>query len=169
MRKIHNNIRQQRGKKALQTKRAKFHADTGFVQNLLCKFWHPPVCQHYKSETGCIYGRKGFFRHVEADGQPSKKVEEKRCEGPVAFLKESIHLGCVSQDSHPRKFVLREEGKLGSTHSVIFSNGTWHQVKILERKGPSQGIIPKCESHERSRCAPKFEERCARRVPWDWA
>ena len=34
---------------------------------------------------------------------------------------ESIHLGCVSQDSHPRKSFLRREGNLGSDHAVKFS------------------------------------------------
>ena len=56
---------------------------------------------------------------------------------------------------------------------------TWHQTKIRKRKGPSQGIIQKCEPHERSPCAPKLgersneenlhQERCARRAAWDLA
>ena len=32
----------------------------------------------------------------------------------------------------------------GSKHAVNFSKGTWHQIEIRERKGPSRGIIPKC-------------------------
>ena len=65
------------------------------------------------------------------------------------------------------------------THAVKFSKDTWHQIKIRERKGPSRGIIQKCEPHERSLCAPKFwersheetlhQERCAHRVAWDLA
>ena len=58
------------------------------------------------------------------------------------------------------------------------AKGTWHQVKIRKRKGPSQGIIQKCAPHERSLCASKFgekshgetlQERCARRDAWDLA
>ena len=66
---------------------------------------------------------------------------------------------------------------MGSKHTVKFSKGTWHQMKIGARKGPSLGIIQKCESHEHRPCAPKFGERsheetlqqegCARRVAWD--
>ena len=66
---------------------------------------------------------------------------------------------------------------MGSKHAVKFSKGTWHQIKIRERKGPSRGIVQKCAPHERSPCAPKFEERsqeetlhqegCARRAAWD--
>ena len=88
-------------------------------------------------------------------------------------------MGCVSQDYYLRKSFLREEGQRGSNHTVKFSKGTWHHIEIRERKGPSRGIIQKCEPHERSPCAPKFgersheetlhQERCARRVAWDLA
>ena len=136
------------------------------------------MCLNYKSETGCACGKKCRFRHVEIDSQPSRKSNKSRGKGSVALLKESIQLG-VSQDSHPRKSILRKEGKLGSKHTVKFSKGTWHHIKIRERKGPSRGFIHKCEPHERNLCAPKFEERsqeetlhqerCARRAAWDLA
>ena len=119
-----------------------------------------------------------IFRHVEAQSKPSKMSKKGGAKGSVALLKESAQLGCVSQDSYPRKSIPREEGNLGSKHAVKFSKGTWHQ-KIRERKGPSRGIIQKCEPHERSPCAPKFgersheetlhQERCARRAAWDLA
>ena len=32
---------------------------------------------------------------------------------------------CVSEDSYPRKSILREEGKYGTKHAVKFSKGTW--------------------------------------------
>ena len=77
------------------------------------------------------------------------------------------------------QLILCEQGNLGSQHTVKFSKGSWHQIKIRERKGPSRGIIPKCAPHERSPCAPQFgersqdetlhQERCARRVAWDLA
>ena len=63
---------------------------------------------------------------------------------------------------------------MGSNHTVNFSKGTWHHRKILERKGPSRGVIPKCDP-----CAPRVgertqdetldQERCAHRVPWNLA
>ena len=95
------------------------------------------------------------------------------------MFKESTELGCVAKFSFPRKSILREPGKIGSKHRVKFSKGTWHQINIRERKGPSRGIIPKCELHERSPCAPKFgersheetltQERCARKAAWHLA
>ena len=129
-----------------------------------CKFWHPPVRQNYKSDTGCIHGRKCFFRPVEAG-----------VKGSVALRKESTPFGCVSQeDSCPSKSILREQGQLGSKHTVKFSKGTWHQREIWERKSPSRTIFQKCEPHERGLCARRLAERtqdetlqqdrCARRV-----
>ena len=88
---------------------------------------------------------------------PAKKSKDDGAKGSVALLKESTQLGCVSQDSYPRKSILRKRGKLGSENAVKFSKSTWHNIKkIRERKGPSREIIQKCE---RSPCATKFEER----------
>ena len=103
--------------------------------------------------------RKCSFRHVEAGETPSKRSKKGGARGSVAILKEATQLGCVSQDSHPRKSIQREPGKLGSKHAVKFSKGTWHQIKIRETKGPSRSVIQKCEPLVRSLCAPKFEER----------
>ena len=124
-----------------------------------CKFWHPLVCQNYKYEIGCKYGRKCFFRHVEAEERPSKKSKKGGAKGSVALLKESTQLGCVSQDSYPICSTLREDGKFGSKRAVKFSKGTWHQITVRARKGPSRGTIPNCEPQERSPCAPKFGEK----------
>ena len=46
-----------------------------------------------------------------------------------------------------------------SNCTVTFSMGTWHLIKIRERKSPSRGVIQKCELHVRSSCDPKCEER----------
>ena len=55
-------------------------------------FWHPPVCQDYKSENGCTIGRKCFFRHIEAEEKPSKKSKEGGAKGLDALLKDSTIL-----------------------------------------------------------------------------
>ena len=107
----------------------------------------------------------------------NKKSKKGGARGSVAIVKEFTQLGCVSQDSYPRKSSLREPGMLGSKHTVHFSKGTCHQIKNRERKGPSRGIIQKCAPHVCSPCAPKFEdrsheeilnqERCSRKAAWD--
>ena len=81
-------------------------------------------------------------------------------------------MGCVSQDSEPSKKSIPRK-------SVTFSEGTCHHIKFRERKGPSQGVIQKCEPQERNPCAPRLEDRtrqetlhqarCARREAWDLA
>ena len=119
-------IRQTKGEKNSQTQ-AKKEAIQTKGANPSCRFGHPPVCQNYKSETGCIHGRKCFFRHVEAEGKPNIKSKKGSAKGSVANMEESTRLGCLSQDSYPRKSILREKGKLGSKHAVKFSEGTWHQ------------------------------------------
>ena len=108
--------------KAPQTKGEKFRAVANIVKNPSRKFWHPPVCQNCKSETGCKFGRTCFCSHVEAEEQPRKKSKEGGAKGSVVLLKQSTHVGCVSRDSYPRKSILREEGKFGSQRAVKFSN-----------------------------------------------
>ena len=141
---------------------------------ILCKFlakckipsrsyWHPPVCHTHTSHSGCKYGEKCQFRHNNAEETPSKKSKKGSAKGSVALLKKSPNCGCASQDSYPKKSILQKVRKKGSNasagHTVKFSGGTWHQIKIRERKGPPRGTIQKCEPHERNPCAPRFEER----------
>ena len=52
-----------------------------------------------------------------------QKAKERWCKGSAAKLKESTQLGWASQDSYPRKSILRERGKLRSKHTVKFTNG----------------------------------------------
>ena len=47
------------------------------------------MCQNYKSETRCTYGRKCFFRHVEAEEKPNRRSKKDGAKGSVALLKES--------------------------------------------------------------------------------
>ena len=106
------------------------------------------------------------------------KSRRKLVEISVALLKESIQLECVSQYCLQKKSILQEIGKLGSNHAVKFSKSTMRHAKILERKGPSQGIAQNCVPQERIPWAPKFEERtqdeilrlerCASELPGTW-
>ena len=110
------------------------------------------------SESRCKYGDKCKFLHTEAGGQPKKKSKKVGAQGSVASLKDfSIGL-CVPRLSSG-KFILREDGKLGSNHTGKFSKTTMRPVKIREKKGQSQGIIHKCEPQERNPWTPKFDER----------
>ena len=63
--------------------------------------------------------------------------------GSVAILKESVQLGCVSQDSYPRKSIPRESGMLGSKHTVTFSKGTWDQIKKFGKETVHREVLSK--------------------------
>ena len=81
--------------------------------NQSCDQWHLPVCQNYKSESGCKYGDKCRFRHNEVDGQQSKKSKKGAGKGSVACRSPYNWVACL-------KILIREgsiqrkEGKLGS-------------------------------------------------------
>ena len=97
--------------------------------------------------------------------KPSKKSKKCGAKGSVAILKASIQLVCVSQDSYPRKYILRGSGKLGSKHTVKLSKGTWHK-KNRERKGPSRRVIQwrkayklkRSDEQATGRLQPKFQK-----------
>ena len=107
--------------KVFLEKEVELRAEISFGEkcsNPACNLWHPPVCYNYKSKSGCTYGEHCKFRHVEVDGQPSKKSKKSVGKGSVALLKESTQLGYVSHDSHPRRPFLRKEGEFGSNRTV---------------------------------------------------
>ena len=90
---------------------------------------------------------------------PAKGQRSVVTKGSVAILKESTQMGFVPQESYAIISIPREPGKLGSKHAIKFSKSPWHQIVTRERKGPSRGIIQKCEPQERLPCALKSGER----------
>ena len=54
-----------------------------FCKSPSCKFWHPPVCQNYKSEKGCVHGDKCPHqlrrpRLTKGEKTPQKKIRQQR-------------------------------------------------------------------------------------------
>ena len=74
------------------------------------------------------------FDTLRPDVQPSKKLKKSGVKGSVALFKNSIQFGCVSQEIYRREDILRKTGKLRSNCTVTFSKGTWHHIKIRERR-----------------------------------
>ena len=95
-----------------------------------CNFGHPAMCLNYKSESGCKYGDKCRFRHVEADRRSSKTSKKSDMKRSVALLKDAVQLGCVSQDSHPNTSVARKERKIGikSHRQILQGHVAPHQT-----------------------------------------
>ena len=140
------------------------------------------MCRDYKSESRRINVNNCLFRHVDGEEKPSKRSKSESTQGALAILKEKKVPGCVSQNSDPKKSILRKAGQTrlnASADTVKFSGRTWYEIQIRERKGASRCVIQKGEPHERYPCAPKFEERtpeetsrqeeCARKAVWDLA
>ena len=70
--------------------------------NPLCDSWHPPVCQNYKTQSGCRFGGKCSFLHREAERQPNRRTKNGGGKASVALVKNVKQLRCVFQDvGHP--------------------------------------------------------------------
>ena len=127
--------------------------------------------------------KKCLCRHADGEEKPTKRSKKESTQGAVAILKHGKVQGCISQNSQPKKSILRKAEQVRGTRfggrTVKFSGRTWYEIRIRETKGPSLGIIQKGDTHERNPCAPKFEERtpeetsrqedCARNAAWDLA
>ena len=96
------------------------------------------------------------LRLMDSPAKSRRKVVRK---DQFALLKESIQLGCVSQDFYPKKSILRKGGKLGLNHTIKLSKGTWHHIKIREGKRPSRGVIQKLNLTSAIRALPDLSER----------
>ena len=71
----------------------------------------PPVCRGYKSGNRCIHGNNCLYRHADGEEKPSKRSKSESTQEAVAILKEKKVQGCVSQNSDPKKSILRNTGK----------------------------------------------------------
>ena len=109
-------------------------------------------------------------------GEAQQKIKEGWCERISCFI-EGVLL-CVlrflSENIYSQEW--RKIGIKTRRHSL---HGHVAPKIIRERKGPSRRVIEKCEPHERSPCAPRFEERSheepskqeswAHKAAWDLA
>ena len=147
--------------KALQTKEAKFRADTEIVIVRHVAIGILPCDKTTSLRLDANLATSAIFdtlRQIE----PSKKSKKGGAKGSVALSKESIQLGCVPQDSHQRNlFHVKKKIAIKTRRQIL--QGHLAPKKNRERKGPSQGVIQKCEPHERSPCAPKFGKDHMRR------
>ena len=73
-------------------------------------------------------------------------MEKNGGKGSVFFQKESVQMGCVSQDS-------REQIKPSNSRSAPDTKSKFGRERAIAR------YIKKCELHERNPCAPRFEEK----------
>ena len=58
-------------------------------------------------------GKSAIFDMLTADVMPSKKSKKGGAKGSIALLKESVQLGCVSQNSYQEKIRPTRRKKIG--------------------------------------------------------
>ena len=120
--------------KALQTTGAKFRADTETVIIRHAVFGILPYVKTASLRLDAHLATNAIFdmlRQMRSPARSQRKVVRK---DQVTLLRESVQMGCVSQD----------------THAVKFSNGTWHQIKIRAGSSTLWNPSPKssCEGEE---------------------
>ena len=130
-----------------------------YAENPSCKVWHPPVCQNYKSEKGCILGDKCHCRHVEAEGKAQQKVKERWCER-ISCIIEGVYTSgfCILRFLSDNVYFHVNKGDgdrstpSNSPRHLAPNQNSWKKGSIARNN-------PKCAPQERCRCAPKFVER----------
>ena len=112
-----------------------------------CDYRHPTVCRNHKSGNRCIHGNSCLNRHADGEEKPSRRSKSESTQGAVAILKEEKVKGCVSQNSGPKKSILRKAGqtRLNASvgHTIKFSRCTWYEVQIPEKKRATSRCYPK--------------------------
>ena len=112
------------------------------------------MCRNYKSERRCFYGSNCLFRHADGEEGLRKRSKKESTHGAVAILKHRKVQGCVSQNSDPKKSILRKAGQARGNASagrtMRFSGRTRYEIRIRDTKGPSLGINQKGDTHERN-------------------
>ena len=103
------------------------------------------MCRNYKSGNRCTHGNDCLYRYAGGGEKPSKRSKSESTQGAVAILKEKVQ-GCVSQNSDPKKSILRKAGQ------TRLSASAGHAIKILRTQVRSSNWGKK---RAISRCYPK--------------
>ena len=116
------------------TREVRLYAFSKIVKNRPVNFGIFPCVRITGHQKDACMGNNAIFDRLR-ERKSQQQVKERWCERISCIIEGVYTIGvfCVS----------REQGRLGSKHAVTFSNGTWHQIKIRDRKGPSRGIIQK--------------------------
>ena len=59
----------------------------GTCNNSFCERWHPPEWLFYKTKSGCRFGEKCSYAHLQVDEQPTKRSKTNKDKSAVAMLK----------------------------------------------------------------------------------
>ena len=121
-------------------KRSKIPCRNRNCNNPSCSYWHPPVRQNYKSETGCIFGNKCFFdmlRQMRSPAKSQRKVVRRiSCiTGGVYTIGLCIH---APSDSPEAPGTNKNSGQTGSTEELFESVCLMSVVLARPKDAPAE-------------------------------
>ena len=117
-----------------------------YCKNPSCNCWHRPVCQNYKSETGCVFWQKMLFSTRWGGGESQQGVEEWWCKWN----------SCSIQGNHSIRMRVSR-----SSSRKIYSMGR-RNVEIKSRRKIIQEQFGTKENSGK-------KGSLARSYPWLWA
>ena len=127
-----------------------------FCKKPSCKFWHPPEYLNYKSERKDVY--------MVTNANSNKKSKKGGAKGSVATSKESFQLGCVSQDSCPRRSIPREKKENWDQNTPSKCTRAPGTKLKFGKERVHREVLSTIVRLMSSPCAPKFEEDHTRRL-----
>ena len=140
-------------------------AITHFVKNgSFCEKWHPPECLFNKTKSGCRFGEKCSFAHL--DEQPTKRSKTNDDKSAVAMLKkgdwqegEPVTDECHDRPGKPGK---RSDKKLGQNSSKRQSSDARQLGCVFQDMTPPKSILLKSTDMPKPIQRVKFTKDVAR-------
>ena len=91
----------------------------------------------------CICGSNCLYRHTDGEENPSKKSKKESTQGAVAILKKKKRKiqGCVSQNSGPKKSILRKAEKTRLNASAGHTKKYQEELGTKFKSGKEKGHL----------------------------
>ena len=109
--------------------------------------WHPPECVFYKTKSGCRFGEKCSYAHLQDDEQSTKRSKKNEDKCAVAILKKGdLHESeLVVNYGHDRSGQLdkRRVKKLGRRSSQRRSSDARQLGCVFQDMTPPKSILRK--------------------------
>ena len=133
----------------------------GTCNNPFCGKWH-----HYKTKSGCQFGKKCSFAHRQVDEQPTKRSKSNSDKSAVAMLekcnwqeREFVSVACHDRTGQPVK---RSDKKLGQNSSKRRFSDARQLGCVFQDMTPPKSILRKSTDMPRPIQRVKFTKAIAR-------
>ena len=174
-----NYFMQQKGRKASRTRSPRGRSSSGRLSRWPCKYypkgtcdnsfceeWHPPECLFYKTKSGCRFGEKCSYAHLQVDEQPTKNSNKNDDKSAVAILKkgdrqerEPVADDCHDRSGKPGK---GSDKKLGQNSSKRQITDARQLGCVFHHTEPPKSILRKSSDMPKPIQRVKFTKAVAR-------